>query len=58
MVATEAAAAKRKHATGALIALWTGKKPTLRTYEMICFYFTGLAAEDELMAHEKLKKQN
>lgn len=42
-----------------LIALWTGKKPTLRTYEMICFYFTGLADEDELMAHiEKLKLQN
>lgn len=42
-----------------LIALWTGKKPTLRTYEMICFYFTGLADEDELMAHiEKLKTQS
>ena len=42
-----------------LIALWTGKKPTLRTYEMICFYFTGLADEDELMAHvEKLKIQS
>ena len=41
-----------------LIALWTGKKPTLRTYEMISFYFTGLADENELMAHiEKLKKQ-
>ncbi|MCB9924370.1 MAG: IS4 family transposase [Planctomycetaceae bacterium] len=41
-----------------LIALWTGKKPTLRTYEMICFYFTGLADEDELMQHiEKLKPQ-
>ena len=39
-----------------LIALWTGKKPTLRTYEMICFYFTGLAEEDELLAHiEKLQ---
>ena len=39
-----------------LIALWTGKKPTLRTYEMICFYFCGMADEDELMAHlEKLK---
>ena len=38
-----------------LIALWTGKKPTLRTYEMICFYFTGLADEEELLAHiEKL----
>jgi hypothetical protein len=42
-----------------LIALWTGKKPTLRTYEMICFYFTGLADEDELMRHiEKLKSQD
>ena len=36
-----------------LIALWTGKKPTLRTYEMICFYFTGLADEEELLAHIK-----
>ena len=26
-----------------LINLWTGRKPTLRTYEMICHYFTGLA---------------
>jgi hypothetical protein len=34
-----------------LMALWTGKKPSLRTYEMICFYFTGLADEDELEAH-------
>ena len=41
-----------------LIALWTGKKPTLRTYEMICFYFCGMADEDELIAHiEKLKPQ-
>jgi hypothetical protein len=42
-----------------LISLWTGRKPTLRTYEMICFYFIGLANEDELMRHiEKLKKQD
>ena len=42
-----------------MIALWTGRKPTKRTYEMICFYFCGLATEDELMAHiEKLKKQD
>jgi hypothetical protein len=34
-----------------LIALWTGRKPTLRTYEMICFYFTGMASEEELLAH-------
>lgn len=38
-----------------LIALWTGRKPTLRTYEMICFYFMGLASEEELLVHiEKL----
>lgn len=41
-----------------LIALWTGRKPTLRTYEMICFYFTGLAHEEELLAHiRELKTQ-
>jgi hypothetical protein len=41
-----------------LIALWTGRKPTLRTYEMICFYFIGWATEDELLQHiEKLKPQ-
>jgi hypothetical protein len=34
-----------------LIALWTGGKPTLRTYEMLCFYFIGLADEEELLAH-------
>jgi len=34
-----------------LISLWTGRKPTLRTYEMICYYFTGLADEEELQAH-------
>lgn len=42
-----------------LISLWTGRKPTLRTYEMICFYFMGWASEDELMRHiEKLKRQD
>ena len=34
-----------------LIALWTGKKPTLRTVEMIRFYFIGWAEQDELEAH-------
>ena len=39
-----------------LISLWTGRKPTLRTYEMICFYFCGMASEEELLAHiAKLK---
>lgn len=41
-----------------LIALWTGKQPTKRTYEMICLYFIGWADEEELLAHlEKLKAQ-
>ena len=40
-----------------LIALWTGRKPTLRTYEMLNWYFCGMADEEELMAHiAKLKK--
>lgn len=34
-----------------LISLWTGRQPTLRTYEMICFYFAGLATAEELLAH-------
>lgn len=34
-----------------LIVLWTHRKPTLRTVEMIRFYFTGWASEDELAAH-------
>jgi Transposase DDE domain len=34
-----------------LISLWTGKKPTKRTYEMVQFYFSGWATEDELLAH-------
>lgn len=34
-----------------LIALWTGRKPTLRTIEMIRFYFTGWAELDELETH-------
>ena len=42
-----------------LISLWTGRKPTRRTYEMICFYFLGVASEEELLAHlTKLKRQD
>jgi hypothetical protein len=42
-----------------LISLWTGRKPTIRTYEMICFYFLGLASEDELLRHlDKLKHED
>jgi hypothetical protein len=41
-----------------LISLWTGRKPTLRTYEMICYYLIGMAEEDELLAHlAKLQPQ-
>ena len=42
-----------------LLCLWTGRKPTKRTYEMVCYYFLGLASEAELLAHlEKLKQQD
>jgi len=42
-----------------LITLWTGKKPTLRTYEMVCYYFTGMASLEELLAHiAKLQNQS
>lgn len=42
-----------------LISLWTGRKPTLRTYEMLCWYFTGMADEEELLAHiARLQKQD
>jgi hypothetical protein len=34
-----------------LISLWVGRKPTVRTLEMLQFYFTGWASEAELMAH-------
>jgi len=40
-----------------LISLWTGRKPTLRTYEMLCWYFTGIANEEELLSHiQRLQK--
>jgi hypothetical protein len=34
-----------------LISLQTGRKPTLRTYEMICYFLMGWASEAELVAH-------
>ena len=34
-----------------LISLWVGRKPTIRSLEMLQFYFTGWATEAELMAH-------
>jgi hypothetical protein len=42
-----------------LISLWTGKKPTLRTYEMISWYLIGVADLEELLAHiERLKQHD
>lgn len=42
-----------------LIALWTGRKPTLRTYEMFCWRLMGMADDDELSAHiAKLRDQS
>jgi hypothetical protein len=41
-----------------LINLWTGRKPTVRTYEMLAGQFLGWASDEELLAHlEKLNKQ-
>jgi hypothetical protein len=38
-----------------LVSLWTGRKPTKRTFEMLCLYFSGWASEAELHRHiEKL----
>lgn len=39
-----------------LIVLWTGNKPTKRTFEMLCLYFQGWASERELLDH--LKREN
>lgn len=40
-----------------LINLWTGGKPNKRTYEMVSYYFQGLANEEEMLAHiEKQRK--
>jgi hypothetical protein len=41
-----------------LIALYTGGKPTVRTYEMLNWYFLGWADEEELESHiAQLQKQ-
>jgi len=42
-----------------LIVLWTGRKPTKRTWEMVQFYLIGWASLDELERHLKsLPQQN
>jgi len=40
-----------------VITLWTGRKPTKRTFEMLCYHFMGWADDKELFDHiEKLKQ--
>jgi len=34
-----------------LINLWTRKKPSKRTVEMLAFYFMGVASEQEVLDH-------
>ena len=42
-----------------LISIWTGRKPTKRTFEMVCHVFAGWADEEELLAHfAQLEKHN
>jgi hypothetical protein len=42
-----------------LISLWTDKKPTLRTCEMVCWYLMGVADLEEMLGHiEKLKQRD
>jgi hypothetical protein len=42
-----------------LIALWTGRKPTLSTYRMLCWYFQGWANAEELLRHiQKRQRQD
>ncbi len=36
-----------------LIGLWTGAKPSKRTYEMLCHYFNGWATAEEVERHLK-----
>lgn len=39
-----------------LITIWTGRKPTKRTFEMLCYHFMGWADDEELFDHiEKLQ---
>jgi Transposase DDE domain len=41
-----------------VVSLWTNHRPTKRTYEMFCWYFSGWASAEELHAHiQKLQHQ-
>jgi len=41
-----------------LITLWTGRKPTKRTFEMIALHFMGWASDEELERHISQLKSN
>ena len=34
-----------------LMNLWTGRRPDKRTFEMLAFYFLGVASEQEVIDH-------
>jgi hypothetical protein len=34
-----------------LVVLWTGRKPTKRTFELLCFYFIGWVSDREVIEH-------
>lgn len=38
------------------VVLWTGRKPTKRTWEMLRFYFQGWASLEEVEAHPARQK--
>jgi hypothetical protein len=40
-----------------LIRLWTGRKPTKRTFEMICLYLQGWASQANLIQHLQSLKE-
>jgi hypothetical protein len=44
--------------SGMLITLWTGRKPTKRTFEMISLNFMGWASDEELDRHIEQLKSN
>ena len=42
-----------------LIVIWTGRKPTQPTFEMVAWYMAGVATKKELIDHiESLKRKN
>jgi len=45
-----------------LITLWTGRKSTKRTFEMLSFFFMGWASSDELEKYistlKEIEKKN